>query len=161
MSREKDLQFLRENLTYIFQLLVTVKELRGKYIHILDSDLAKIINSSIVRNYLLCIANLLDPVKDKLGNENISIYVLENIDVSKFKDLIERIKTHRSKAIAHNDRSVMHQGDDYFKNYNLTPDEVEGLFEYMLQALENELKDQFPRKEVTENIERKLAKLFR
>jgi len=159
MSREKDLKFLRENLTYIFQLSVTVKELRGKYIKLLDPDLAKIFNSSIVRNYLLCIANLLDPVKDGRGNENISIYVLENINLD--RKLVERIKTYRSKAVAHNDRSVMHQGDDYFRNYNLKPDEVEKLLEYMLESLEKELQDKFPREKITEDFKEKLEKLFK
>jgi hypothetical protein len=160
MTQEKDLKFLKENFAYIFELSIALKELRQKYYNRLGPELAKIFISSIVRNYLLSIAALLDPLKDNRGNENISIYVLKDIDLKFYEEVKNKILTFRRKGIAHNDRAVMHQGDDFFKNYNLKPEEVENFFEYMLHCLETHLQDKFPREKITTDIQSKLAELF-
>ncbi len=160
MSRGKDIEFLIGNLSYIYQLSVAVKELRGKYLSLLGVDLGKIIDSSLVRNYLLCVANLLDPAEDRMGNRNITIDVFQDADLSSYANLIERIKTHRSKAIAHNDQAVMHQRDDYFRTYNITPEEVENFLEHMMQTAEKEMTNKFPREKMAKDIEVQFARLF-
>ncbi len=161
MSREKDIEFLIGNLSYIYQLSTVVKELRGKYLSLLGADLGKILDSSLVRNYLLCVANLLDPAEDRMGNKNITIDVFQYVDLSSYKDLKERIKTHRSKAIAHNDQTVMRQRDDYFRTYNIKPEEVENLLEHMMQIAEKEMINKFPREKMAKDVETQLAELFK
>lgn len=153
MDREKELEFLQKNTTYLYTLYLLLKEVRGTYQDKMGPDLWKALNSSVARNYLLGVAALLDPVEDGRGNQNLSIHLLgSDIDLSPYADTVDKLKRFRRKAIAHNDREVMFVGDSYFDTYELKPEEVETLFEYMVDCLEKAVGFPFPKKQLEERM---------
>ena len=149
----KELEFLQKNTSYLYNLYLLLKEIRGTYKSKMGEDLWKALNSSVARNYLLGVAALLEPVKDSQGNENLSIHILgANINLSPYEDTIDKLRRFRRKAIAHNDKEVMLVGDSYFDTYELKPDEVEQLFEYMVECLAKVVEFPFPKKQLEERM---------
>lgn len=159
MERDKEIKFLKENATYLYSLWVVIKGIRETHAGKL-AELDQPLRSSVVRNFILGLACLLDPVEQG-GNKNLSIYLLgDDIDLTFYADVIEKVRTFRSKAIAHNDRETMFTGDSFFDQYPVRPEEVEGLLMYMIERIQFVCGIPFPTNEIERPLIRKLNELL-
>ena len=125
MATEIELQFLQDNLNFLFGLFVIFEELRTN--QTIDISLKKILVSGLARSYIGGLASLTDPTKDKLGNENLSIYLIPETNLSSHDLVIGKLKDVRNKIIAHNDKAAMLKGDDFLKDMNLTIEDSKAL----------------------------------
>lgn len=125
---KNEIDWLEGNINFLFGLYVVFDELRKENV-LIDEKLRKILVAGSARSYLGGLASLLDPKKDSKGNENLSIYTIEGVDLKSYMGTIQRLRKLRDKMLAHNDKKSMLKGDTFI-NENIL--EIEESFDLLL-----------------------------
>lgn len=158
---EKEYDFLRKNLNYLFQLSVVSNKLRLSYASQIEPPLDKILISSTARTLIQGVASLFDPIEDKRGNKNIVAQLIHNIDFKNYAATIKKIDTIRNKIISHNDLESNLKADDFISEVNLTIEEVEELLLHIIKSLEKIIGQKMPIEDLEKKCITALEHLFK
>jgi hypothetical protein len=157
---EREHEFLRQNLNYLFQLSIVFNKLKGEYVEYLEPPLDKIFISSIARTLIQGIASLFDPVEDKWGNKNLVVHLIKDADLGAYKDTLDKVSKIRNKVISHNDSESNIRANNFIDEVNLTPEEIEKLLIHVIDLLEKVIGQKTPIADLEKNCFSALEKLF-
>ena len=159
MINNQETKFIQENLNFLFGLFVVFNQIRKN--ENIDLDLKKILVSGLARSYIGGLANLVDPAEDKMGNKNLSIYLVTKIDLSKYDSVINKLRNIRNKIIAHNDREAVLKGEDFFNEINFTIPESEALLLQLSMVIGGATGTSMPIDKMREDYVHLLEKILR